>query len=371
MSESPETTPHPLAGYSRERQIGWDEAMATVRAARATVPVGPLPGQEIGHGCSPECGDCRRKRVAARPVPAAERRYTVDGEPTADYWPATTFPPVPAAEDRERLREWLRLAGADATNEAVVAQIIDRQRRARRVAEHSPHDQSGDPVEGFPSCACGCWDNFNDAARPVLAGHDEGCPAPNHSGPCNNPARPVPAAESHPDPMIAEQWAVPAADDRERLYVALNAEIGDVFGDDLSRERFDRALLRAGVSPSSGDAEHALHFDPDCEECAYLARPTRETLGSPPTGDASLREAAQRVSDKASVIARGGASPRWVVDDATFSALRAALSTGDADRLHEAIRAVYYEDKHPDLSGGLTTDPADARLAAAILRRLG
>jgi hypothetical protein len=164
---------------------------------------------------------------------------------------------------------------------------------------------------------------------------------------------------------------VPAADDRERLYVALNAEIGDVFGDDLSRERFDRALLRAGVSPSSGDAEHALHFDPDCEECAYLARPTRETLGSPPTGDASLREAAQRVSDKASVIARGGASPRWVVDDATFSALRAALSTGDADRLHEAIRAVYYEDKHPDLSGGLTTDPADARLAAAILRRLG
>jgi hypothetical protein len=132
---------------------------------------------------------------------------------------------------------------------------------------------------------------------------------------------------------------VPAADDRERLYVALNAEIGDVFGDDLSRERFDRALLRAG--------------------------------GSPSTGDASLREAAQRVSDKASVIARGGASPRWVVDDATFSALRAALSTGDADRLHEAIRAVYYEDKHPDLSGGLTTDPADARLAAAILRRLG
>ena len=46
-------------------------------------------------------------------------------------------------------------------------------------------------------------------------------------------------------------------------------------------------------------------------------------------------------------------------------------STGDAERLHEAIRAVYYEDKHSDLSGGLTTDPADARLAAAILRRLG
>jgi hypothetical protein len=53
--------------------------------------------------------------------------------------------------------------------------------------------------------------------------------------------------------------------------------------------------------------------------------------------------------------------------------LRAGVSpsTGDAERLHEAIRAVYYEDKHPDLGGGLTTDPADARLAAAILRRMG
>jgi hypothetical protein len=266
VSESPETTPHPLAGYSRERQIGWDEAMATVRAARATVPAGPEPWHPV------------------------------------------------------------------------------------------------------PSCACGCWDNFNEAARPV------------------------PAAE--PDPMIAEQWAVPAADDRERTYNdAIHAEAarpvlagprcGNCPHDPDAHSPVNAEACAVAGCPCPGlltvDAratvpagpEHALHFDPDCEECAYLARPTRETLGSPPTGDASLREAAQRVSDKASVIARGGASPRWVVDDATFSALRAALSTGDADRLHEAIRAVYYEDKHPDLSGGLTTDPADARLAAAILRRLG
>jgi transcriptional regulator with XRE-family HTH domain len=52
---------------------------------------------------------------------------------------------------------------------------------------------------------------------------------------------------------------------------------------------------------------------------------------SPSTGDDRLREAAQRVSDRARVIARGGASPRWVVDDATFSALRAALSTRAPD----------------------------------------
>jgi hypothetical protein len=190
----------------------------------------------------------------------------------------------------------------------------------------------------------------------------------------------------------ARHQAVPAADDRERLRERVWSAQHDLSCSEMPPHPWTDHLpwdapedeqdaireadaiieaVRAGVSPSTGDAEHALHFDPDCEECAYLARPTRETLGSPPTGDASLREAAQRVSDKASVIARGGASPRWVVDDATFSALRAALSTGDADRLHEAIRAVYYEDKHPDLSGGLTTDPADARLAAAILRRLG
>lgn len=34
---------------------------------------------------------------------------------------------------------------------------------------------------------------------------------------------------------------------------------------------------RLRFAEASGD--HAEHFDPDCEECAYLARPTRETLG--------------------------------------------------------------------------------------------
>jgi hypothetical protein len=201
-----------------------------------------------------------------------------------------------------------------------------------------------EPWHPVPSCACGCWDNFNEAARPVPAAEPR----------CANCG-----AEAHPetphvfDVPYVDDGAVPAADDRERLLALFDAIADGI--DELQDEHPNDPAIRAIANRA--------------RECYRLLAGV-----SPSTGDASLREAAQRVSDKASVIARGGASPRWVVDDATFSALRAVLgspSTGDADRLHEAIRAVYYEDKHPDLSGGLTTDPADARLAAAILRRLG
>jgi hypothetical protein len=202
-----------------------------------------------------------------------------------------------------------------------------------------------------------------------------------HEGWCRDPEgdRPIPPGERSPVPAAeprCNHWpgqprcevcgmdqAVPAADDRERL-----------------RERVWSAQhdLSCSEMPPHPWTDHLPWDAPEDEQDAIreadaIIEAVRAVV-SPSTGDASLREAAQRVSDKASVIARGGASPRWVVDDATFSALRAVLgspSTGDADRLHEAIRAVYYEDKHPDLSGGLTTDPADARLAAAILRRLG
>lgn len=47
-----------------------------------------------------------------------------------------------------------------------------------------------------------------------------------------------------------------------------------------------RVALRAALAAT--ELDHALHFDPDCEECAYLARPTRETLTAtpePPTLD--------------------------------------------------------------------------------------
>jgi len=37
-------------------------------------------------------------------------------------------------------------------------------------------------------------------------------------------------------------------------------------------------LARSASEPAGSAPDHAPHFDPDCEECAYLARPTRETL---------------------------------------------------------------------------------------------
>jgi hypothetical protein len=138
--------------------------------------------------------------------------------------------------------------------------------------------------------------------------------------------------------------AVPAADDRERL-----------------RERVWSAQhdLSCSEMPPHPWTDHLPWDAPEDEQDAIreadaIIEAVRAGV-SPSTGDASLREAAQRVSDKASVIARGGASPRWVVDDATFSALRAALSTGDAEaeyeRLVGALRAI---PKHyaPEDSGG-------------------
>jgi len=63
-----------------------------------------------------------------------------------------------------------------------------------------------------------------------------------------------------------------------------------VHHDDLSYMH-DHAALAA----PRADAGHALHFDPSCEECAYLARPTRETLA--PQADAgTLREAIEALT---------------------------------------------------------------------------
>jgi hypothetical protein len=76
-----------------------------------------------------------------------------------------------------------------------------------------------------------------------------------------------------------------AADDRERLRAIVQEAGHHVAAVGWDWDAMTDYLIRAGVSPSTGDAEHALHFDPDCEECAYLARPT--------TGDAAIREAAR------------------------------------------------------------------------------
>jgi hypothetical protein len=183
-----------------------------------------------------------------------------------------------------------------------------------------------------------------------------------HEGWCRDPEgdRPIPPGERSPVPAAeprCNHWpgqprcevcgmdqAVPAADDRERL-----------------RERVWSAQhdLSCSEMPPHPWTDHLPWDAPEDEQDAIreadaIIEAVRAVV-SPSTGDASLREAAQRVSDKASVIARGGASPRWVVDDATFSALRAALSTGDAEaeyeRLVGALRAI---PKHyaPEDSGG-------------------
>jgi len=64
-----------------------------------------------------------------------------------------------------------------------------------------------------------------------------------------------------------------------------------------------RGLLAA---PDSGG--HAEHFDPDCEECAYLARPTRESLALPDSREPSEREAIAADRTWASGYAAGRAA---------------------------------------------------------------
>jgi hypothetical protein len=113
-----------------------------------------------------------------------------------------------------------------------------------------------------------------------------------------------------------------------------------------------RTTLDAARATVPAGPEHALHFDPDCEECAYLARPTRETLGSPSTGDDRLRERLAAVVQKWS----GHLSERMLDDleraaRATVPAgpghcrcedhLQAALTEGCrcADHVHDGLEA--------------------------------
>jgi hypothetical protein len=89
-----------------------------------------------------------------------------------------------------------------------------------------------------------------------------------------------------------------------------------------------RTTLDAARATVPAGPEHALHFDPDCEECAYLARPTRETLGSPSTGDDRLRERLAAVVQKWS----GHLSER-MLDDLERAA-RATVPAGPEHALH-------------------------------------
>jgi hypothetical protein len=185
---------------------------------------------------------------------------------------------------------------------------IEEQRRIEQAyidgsVEGSPIDHDGDLISGEVTRYGAVPAAEPDRPDPWIVVTDdcEACGAlvgASHAANCVATEGAVPAAEPRSCcDEYRDNQAVPAADDRERM----------------------AALIQE------------MYVDGTLE----------------PTADTSLDEIVDR-------ILRAGGSP----------------STGDAERLHEAIRAVYYEDKHPDLTGGLTTDPADARLAAAILRRL-
>ena len=63
----------------------------------------------------------------------------VDGIEHIFHVPTAALPPCDHAAELERLRE-----------------IVSRLQQALLVASHEPHDQAGDPVEGFPVCSvCG------------------------------------------------------------------------------------------------------------------------------------------------------------------------------------------------------------------------
>jgi hypothetical protein len=210
---------------------------------------------------------------------------------------------------------------------------IEEQRRIEQAyidgsVEGSPIDHDGDLISGEVTRYGAVPAADDEHAEWYRQGWEAG----------NKAARHVPAAEpDRPDPWIV------VTDDCE----ACGALVG--------ASHAANCVATEGAVPA---AEPRSCCDEYRDNQAVPAADDRERMAAliqemyvdgtlEPTADTSLDEIVDR-------ILRAGGSP----------------STGDAERLHEAIRAVYYEDKHPDLTGGLTTDPADARLAAAILRRL-
>jgi hypothetical protein len=176
----------------------------------------------------------------------------------------------------------------------------------------------------------------------------------------------VPAADDEHAEWYRQGWEagnkaarhVPAADDRLREAAQRVVAAKPVRWNDRPADSFIEAVgvlrttLDAARATVPAGPEHALHFDPDCEECAYLARPTRETLGSPSTGDDRLRERLAAVVQKWS----GHLSERMLDDleraaRATVPAgpghcrcedhLQAALTEGCrcADHVHDGLEA--------------------------------
>jgi hypothetical protein len=93
-------------------------------------------------------------------------------------------------------------------------------------------------------------------------------------------------------------------------------------------------LTPVGPEERGEGLDHAEHFDPACEECAYLARPTRETLF--PASDSGAEERLRAALEMVVVVA----AETRPTDDATAVVLRVSeaarvlLGMGDDDYKH-------------------------------------
>lgn len=130
---------------------------------------------------------------------------------TEDRWLAATSGPLWAGLDA-RSRESGPTMTITKAQYAALRETIDRLTTALRVATHEPHDQSGPPAEGFPTCSgcgailtgererprgsicrCGLARSYHLGANP-LADHEY---EPRY--PARRAARPSPPKEAQPD----------------------------------------------------------------------------------------------------------------------------------------------------------------------------
>jgi hypothetical protein len=284
------TEPTPLSDWqgqwddlgSYEARIGYlrryfPGLLATLDAARATVPA-DLDTLEIAvlDASTREFPSVRKAMIrrafadtlAARPVPAAE-------------------PPVAYDEDGDPIRP-------DPHNEDWYDGYAAAMRDVESVVPAAVSPSTGDDRPVCPFDCDACQDDQDD------------------DGPGLLDARPVPAAEPDPDPWIvvtddceacgalvgaehaancADVEAVPAADDRAAL-MTIYGLVTDEPWTPTMRDSIEaiagRALSRAGVSPSTGDAEwttaeHETHLmsgylHPLCPSCQRESRGGKDDI---------------------------------------------------------------------------------------------
>jgi hypothetical protein len=75
-------------------------------------------------------------------------------------------------------------------------------------------------------------------------------------------------------PFYAAAPAPDAGLDVGRLRQAMSNCLPPPWADQFREVAAEYAALSRQAGEGDGMSDHALHFDPDCEECVYLARPT-------------------------------------------------------------------------------------------------